>query len=156
MQRRHVAGFRDVLDGVAREHRYLAFVEAPALPQVRRFVLNNLRSGAPQFVAVDAGRVIGWCDVTPKAHATLRHSGTLGMGVAASHRSCGVGKALLEATLRAAHERGLTRIELVVRVDNEPAIALYRRFGFEVEGRLRDYLVVDERAHDALAMARID
>jgi len=156
MQRRHVAGFRDVLDSVAREHRYLAFVEAPALPQVRRFVLGNLRSGAPQFVAVDTSRVIGWCDVTPKIHATLRHSGTLGMGVAAMHRGCGVGKALLEATLHAARARGLTRVELVVRVDNEPAIALYRRFGFEVEGRLRGYLVVDERAHDALAMARID
>lgn len=155
MQRRYIAGFREVLDGVARERRYLAFVEAPALARLRRFVLNNVRAGAPQFVALDEDRVVGWCDITPKTHETLRHSGILGMGVAASHRGIGIGAALLDAALEAARVRGLTRVELVVRIDNGPAIALYRRFGFEVEGRLRDYLVVDETVHDVLAMARL-
>lgn len=155
MQRRYITGFHEVLDGVARERRYLAFVEAPALARLRRFVLNNVRAGAPQFVALDEERVVGWCDITPKTHETLRHSGVLGMGVAASHRGIGVGAALLDAALEAARVRGLTRIELVVRTDNAPAIALYRRFGFEVEGRLRDYLIIDETAHDALAMSRL-
>jgi len=155
MQRRHVAGFREVLDAVARERRWIAMLEAPSLARVRRFVLGNLKSGAPQFVAVDDGRVVGWCDVTPKTHETLRHSGVLGMGVAASHRGRGVGSALLRATVEAAEASGLARIELVVRSDNLPAIALYRRHGFAVEGCLRRYLVVDGAAYDALQMARL-
>jgi ribosomal protein S18 acetylase RimI-like enzyme len=155
IERRHVAGFREVLDGVARERRYLAFLEAPPLPRMRRFVLDGLRAGIPQFVAVDQGRVVGWCDVVPKSHETLRHSGTLGMGVAASHRGIGVGTALLRATLDGAFARGLARIELVVRADNEPAIELYRRHGFEVEGRLRRYIVVDGEAWEALQMAKL-
>lgn len=155
MSRRHVAGFREVLDAVARERRYLAFLEAPPLARVRRFVLGNLKSGAPQFVAVDDGRVVGWCDVTPKTHETLSHSGVLGMGVAASHRGRGIGSALLRTTLDAALARGLTRIELVVRVDNQRAIGLYRRNGFEIEGTLRHYLVVDGAEYDALQMARL-
>lgn len=155
IERRHIASFREVLDGVARERRYLAFLEAPPMPRVRRFVLDGLRVGIAQFVAVDGERVVGWCDVTPKSHETLRHSGTLGMGVAASHRGIGVGAALLRATLEGAFARGLTRIELLVRADNEPAIALYGRHGFELEGRLRQYIVVDGAAHDALQMARL-
>jgi ribosomal protein S18 acetylase RimI-like enzyme len=155
MQRRHVAGFREVLDAVARERRYLAFLEAPPLARVRRFVLGNLKSGAPQFVAVDDGRVIGWCDVTPKTHETLRHSGVLGMGVAASHRGRGVGTALLRAAVEAAAAGGLARIELVVRADNTAAITLYRHHGFEIEGCLRQYLMVDGAAYDALQMARL-
>ena len=153
IERRHIAGFRDVLDGVARERRWLAFLEAPPLPRIRSFVLNGLRTGMTQFVAVDDGRVVGWCDVNPKTHETLRHSGVLGMGVAASHRGQGLGSALLRATLEAASARGITRIELVVRADNAAAIALYERHGFELEGRLRDYMIVDGVAHDALAMA---
>jgi ribosomal protein S18 acetylase RimI-like enzyme len=156
MERGHIAGFREVLDGVARERRYLAFLEAPPLARVRRFVLGNLGSCAPQFVAVDDGRVVGWCDVTPKTHETLRHSGVLGMGVAAAHRRRGVGTALLRATIDTAAACSLTRIELVVRADNCPAIALYERHGFVTEGRLRRYLVVDGTAHDALLMSRID
>jgi len=154
LERRHIAGFREVLDGVARERRYLAFLEAPSLSRVRSFVLQNLRSGTAQFVAVDVGRVVGWCDITPRTHETLRHGGVLGMGVAASHRGRGVGAALLRATLDAALARGLTRIELTVRADNHPAIALYQRHGFELEGRMRRYMIVDGVACDALLMAR--
>jgi RimJ/RimL family protein N-acetyltransferase len=154
LERRHIAGFREVLDGVARERRYLAFLEAPSLSRVRSFVLQNLRSGTAQFVAVDVGRVVGWCDITPRTHETLRHGGVLGMGVAASHRGRGVGAALLRATLDAALARGLTRIELTVRADNHPAIALYQRHGFELEGRMRGYMIVDGVACDALLMAR--
>jgi len=154
IERRHITGFREVLDGVARERRWLAFLEAPPADRVRRFVLNGLRNGMTQFVAVDAGRVVGWCDVNRKTHETLRHSGVLGMGVAASHRGQGVGSALLSATLAAATAKGLRRVELIVRADNVAAIRLYERHGFELEGRLRDYMIVDGVAHEALAMAR--
>jgi len=155
-ERRHIAGFREVLDSVARERRYLAFLEAPSAAQMRRFVLNNLRNGYPQFVAVEDDRVLGWCDIVPKRHATLRHVGALGMGIAAPHRSRGIGGALLQATIDGAAARGISRIELLVRADNEHAIALYQRFGFELEGRLRNYLIVDGAAHDVLAMARLE
>jgi len=156
IERRHIAGFREVLDAVARERRWLAFLEAPALPRIRRFVQNGLRNGMVHFVAVDGGRVVGWCDVSPKAHEALRHVGALGMGVAATHRGQGLGSALLRATLAAAGAQGLTRIELIVRADNVAAIALYRRFDFELEGRLRGYLRLDGQEYDALQMARLD
>ena len=155
-ERHHIAGFRGVLDAVARERRFLAFLEAPSAAQLRRFVLNNLRNDVPQFVAVADAEVLGWCDVVPKTHVTLRHVGALGMGVAAQHRARGIGKALLRATIEGASARGISRIELLVRADNEPAIALYRRFGFELEGRLRNYLIVDGTSHDVLAMARLE
>jgi ribosomal protein S18 acetylase RimI-like enzyme len=154
IERRHIAGFRDVLDGVARERRWLAFLEAPPADRVRRFVLNGRRNGMVQYVAVDGECVVGWCDVNPKTQPTLRHSGVLGMGVAAPHRGHGVGSALLRATLEAASARGITRVELVVRADNAAAIRLYDNHGFELEGRLRDYMIVDGRAYDALQMAR--
>ena len=61
---------------------------------------------------------------------------------------------MLRATLDAAFAKGLTRVELIVRADNLAAIALYERHGFELEGRLRDYMVVDDIPHDALMMAK--
>lgn len=156
IQRSHIAGFRAVLDGVARERRYLALLEAPPPAQVRRFVLGNIEHGHAQFVALDGPHLVGWCDVIPKARATLRHGGTLGMGVAASHRSAGIGTQLLRRTLAAAAASGITRVELIVRVDNAAAIALYRRFEFETEGTCRRYLRVDDAWCDVLLMARVE
>jgi putative acetyltransferase len=155
LTRRHLEGFHAALDSVARERRYLAMPQAPALARTRRYVLDSLRDGAVHVVALAGEEVVGWCDLRPKAASTLRHSAVLGMGVVAGHRGCGLGAGMMAMALEMGGERGFRRIELVVRVDNEPAIGLYRRFGFEVEGRLRRYMRLDGCDYDALLMARL-
>ena len=49
----------------------------------------------------------------------------------------------------------LHRVELSVYADNEAAIGLYRKFGFETEGLFRDYAVRDGQWVDTLSMARL-
>ncbi len=49
----------------------------------------------------------------------------------------------------------LCRLELTVYTDNEPAIKLYRKFAFEVEGTLRKYSFREGVFVDAHMMARI-
>ncbi len=49
----------------------------------------------------------------------------------------------------------LRRVELTVYADNQAAIGLYRKFGFETEGQLRDYAVRDGGYVDVLSMARL-
>lgn len=152
--RRHLAGFHRAVDSVARERRYLAMAEAPSLARTRRFVLDSLRDGAVHFVALSNDVVIGWCDLRPKKPVAQRHSAVLGMGLVQGWRGWGLGTRLLASTLEAATGRGVARAELFVRSDNTPAVALYRRFGFLVEGTCRDYLRVDGVSYDALLMAR--
>jgi hypothetical protein len=67
----HIDGFHRALDFVARERRYLAFLEAPLRESTRTFVLDNIKRGRPEFVAVAAGEVVGWCDVLPKDRPTM-------------------------------------------------------------------------------------
>lgn len=152
----HVAGFHAALDLIAREGRWLAMLEAPPLGRTRRFVLDSLKDGAVHFVALDGSKVAGWCDLRVKSAATQRHSAVLGMGLLPGYRGQGLGGRLLSATLEGGRERGLRRIELIVRTDNAPAIALYRRHGFVVEGTCRQYLSLDGVDHDALLMARLE
>jgi ribosomal protein S18 acetylase RimI-like enzyme len=46
-------------------------------------------------------------------------------------RGTGLGRALVEAALERARERGCARVELDVNEQNEPALALYRSLGFD-------------------------
>jgi putative acetyltransferase len=50
---------------------------------------------------------------------------------------------------------GLRRLELKVYADNARAIALHRKFGFEVEGTHRAYSIGGGAYVDSLSMARI-
>ena len=84
------------------------------------------------------------------------HVGALGMGVHDSWRGRGIGRALLTEIIDIADRwLGLRRLELTVYVDNAPAIALYRRFDFAVEGTHRGYAFRDGALVDAYTMARI-
>jgi ribosomal protein S18 acetylase RimI-like enzyme len=118
-------------------------------------VLESLKDGAIHLVALAGDEVVGWCDLRPKSAVTLRHSAVLGMGVVMEHRGQGLGSRMLAETLSMADARGWRRAELVVRADNEGAIALYRRFGFVEEGRCRQYMRIGGTDHDALLMARL-
>ena len=62
------------------------------------------------------------------------------------HRRRGHARALLEALLRDARERAAATASLEVRASNEPAIALYRAFGFESVGVRKRYYDDDEDA----------
>jgi ribosomal protein S18 acetylase RimI-like enzyme len=151
----HIEGFHRALDIVARERRYLAFLEAPPIESTRAFVLDNIKRGHPQFVAVSAkSEVVGWCDVTPmSSRPTQAHRGVFGVGLLPQFRGQGIGTKLIRSALAAARAFGLHRVELTVREHNTGAIELYKKEGFEIEGLQRDAVLVDGVYENVVCMA---
>jgi ribosomal protein S18 acetylase RimI-like enzyme len=155
MAESHALSFRECLDTVAREKQFLALYAAPPPAQVLAFVKEIIASDHPQFVAVDGARVVGWADIVPGWAHAVSHSGTLGMGVLPDYRGRGIGESLLRATLAKARARGITRVELMARVDNARAIRLYERMGFLREGVKRAAMRFDGIDYDCVMMSLI-
>lgn len=108
------------------------------------------------LVATVAGDVVGNLGLTRFTRPRRAHVGEIGMAVRDDWHGKGVGSVLMEAALDLADNwLGLRRIELHVHADNERAIALYRKFGFEVEGTHRAYAIRDGVYVDSLSMARL-
>jgi ribosomal protein S18 acetylase RimI-like enzyme len=149
----HIEGFHRALDIVARERRYLAFLEAPPIESARAFVLNNIKCGHPQFVALSAAGVVGWCDVKPLDRPTQTHRGVFGVGMLPQFRGQGIGTKLTKKALAAARAFGLHRVELTVRESNTGAIGLYKKAGFAIEGVQRDAVLVDGVYENIVCMA---
>jgi ribosomal protein S18 acetylase RimI-like enzyme len=149
----HIESYHLALDTVARERRYLAFLEAPPLEATRSFVLNMIAQRNPQFVALSGAVIVGWCDVQRFSRPMHAHAGSLGMGLLPPFRGQGLGTRLITTTLAAAQAAGLSRVELSVREDNLSAIALYKRVGFAVEGLSRNAVRVDGVDENVVQMA---
>lgn len=111
------------------------------------------------LVAERDGAIVGNSGLhlnTLPQHVRRRHAAAIGIAVASEAQGQGVGTALMVAMCNYADRWiGLLRLELTVYVDNAPAISLYRKFGFEIEGRFRGYAMRDGQLVDAFSMARL-
>ena len=151
---KYIPSFHQTLDAVASEKIYLEMVQAPPLEKVTGFQLALMARQGPVYYALDGDRVVGWIDIFPEENPRFAHRGRLGMGILPSYRGQGIGSRLMSAALTHAKSFGLEKVELNVYSNNELAIALYRKFGFENEGLIRKYRKVDGKYFDSLAMAK--
>ena len=118
--------------------------------------LTKSGEGDHLLVAEIEGEVVGVIGLHTSSRPRVNHKAEVGMMVHDDWQGKGVGAALMRAVIELADKwLNLTRIELTVFTDNESAIALYRKFGFEIEGTLRKYAFRDGEFVDAFAMGRI-
>jgi RimJ/RimL family protein N-acetyltransferase len=129
--------FLELWRAVVAEGRYVRTEKVTATDrQHRRRFRRSWTPEEAELVAVEGNRVIGQLSVSREDSPVTRHVASLGMFVAADHRGQGVGTALMHECIRWAKAMGVEKLALSVYPDNDQARALYRKFGFEEEGRL--------------------
>lgn len=100
--------------------------------------------------------IIGNIGLNIKSNPRERHRASFGMMVHKDYQGMGVGNALLETIIDLADNwLKLVRIELSVFIDNEKAIKLYEKFGFEKEGIIRKGSIRNGEYVDEFMMSRI-
>ncbi|MEK4146584.1 GNAT family N-acetyltransferase [Robertmurraya sp. FSL W8-0741] len=77
------------------------------------------------------------------------------VGILAQHQGKGIGKRLFEGLEGWAKEQNIRRLELTVITQNEAAIGLYKKMGFEIEGIKRDSLYVNGEFVDEYYMSML-
>jgi L-phenylalanine/L-methionine N-acetyltransferase len=121
-------------------------------------VRTRLEKASPterMLVALVDGELVGSASLE-RLTGRRNHIGQIGMGVHDSWVGQGIGTALMTALIDLADNwLGLRRLELTVNVDNVPALVLYRRFGFELEGTHRAHLLRGGQFVDGHTMARL-
>ena len=123
----------DLFASVAAEGRWIGAEEVDR--DERRETLRSMLTGADEalFVAEAGGGPVGQLGISLRRYGVAE----LGMLVATGWRRRGVGTALLGYGVDWARQAGAHKVALQVWPHNEAALALYRRFGFVEEGRLR-------------------
>ena len=128
----------------------------PSVEKWRKF-LSDSPADDYLLVAEVAGEVVGNLGLHVASKSPRRrHAGGIGMSVRDDWQNRGVGTALMAAAIDLADNwLNYTRLELTVYTDNAVALALYRKFGFDIEGTLKSYAFRGGRFIDAYTMGRI-
>jgi RimJ/RimL family protein N-acetyltransferase len=108
------------------------------------------------LVAEIDGRLVGILDFKGGHRRRIAHSGMIGTSVREAYRGRSVGSVLMDALIEWAKGTGtVEKLELLVFADNEHAMALYKKMGFQEEGRKHKAIrLSDGRYLDELLMAR--
>ena len=108
------------------------------------------------LVACVEGEVVGHLLLMVYANPRTRHAGHFGIAVRDDWQGRGVGTELMRACVDLADNwLNLERLDLRVYVDNAPAIALYEKFGFAIEGTHERFAFRGGEYVDAYVMARL-
>lgn len=151
----HASAFCRLVDMVARQRRYLAATEGFPEEMARDFVAEIEKNNLSQYYAFDGERLIGWCDILPKAFEGMRHVANLGMGLHPDYRGKGIGsQLLLLASDHALHVNEVEKIELEVFSSNGGAVAFYEKHGFVREGKRKRSRKLDGAYDDILLMGK--
>lgn len=136
----------------------LGTLQVPYMSEdARRKRIADAPEGTYPLVAEVDGQVVGQLTLHTNPNSPRRrHAGSLGMAVRDDWQGKGVGTALMTACVDLADNwLNLRRLELDVYTDNAPAIRLYTKFGFEIEGTLRQFGFRDGQYVDTYTMARL-
>ncbi|CAM3066614.1 GNAT family N-acetyltransferase [Vibrio tubiashii] len=128
------------------------------LPDIKREEFDSMFNDSQlNFVAVESdGELLGHLAINSTPKPRLKHSASFGIAVAKTSRGKGVGRFLMEYLLSYCDEQlNLTRLELEVHANNVAALALYKSFGFEVEGTKRKAVLVEDDLIDIVIMSRV-
>ncbi|MGI9281626.1 MAG: GNAT family N-acetyltransferase [Endozoicomonas sp.] len=138
IESRDIPGVRDIYKGETAVSGTL-MVPHPSLADWEKR-LSNPPAGVYILVAEKQGEIVGHGALMHQQNPRRHHVGAFMMAVKDEHHGLGVGSQLLEEILNLADNwLNLRRVEMNVFTDNEPAIHLYKKFGFIVEGESPDY-----------------
>lgn len=105
------------------------------------------------LLATAGGRIAGIGTISSGTKIKSRHIGELGIVVESAHQGQGIGSEIIRRLIEWCKGNGTTtRIQLDTRCDNELAVRLYQKFGFEIEGCLKNTTLLDGTYYDLYVM----
>ncbi|MEZ8860330.1 N-acetyltransferase family protein [Vibrio sp. 10N.247.311.51] len=150
-------GIIDVLNPIIIEARYTILDQTFTVNEEKAFIESFPKRGVFS-VAVNetTNQLLGFQNVEPFATYTkaFDHVGIIGTYVDANSRGQGVAKQLFDYTFKAAKAKGYEKLFAYVRADNERALAVYLKQGFDIVGTAKKHGKIGDQYFDEILIEK--
>jgi ribosomal protein S18 acetylase RimI-like enzyme len=155
-QLRNVNAFLNLKKEIEREAEHLV-VGAGERQEKTFHVLAKMflnRKRTLTLVAMEGNQIVGYLTAVYPKFKKLRGNAYIALAVKSSHRGKGIGTKLMRESEKHAKTKNIRRMELEVFGKNVKAIDLYKRLGYEIEGRRRNAVENTNGFDDIVFMAK--
>lgn len=122
--------------------------------------LNNKHTSefAIEICAVTDGKIVGTGGFDPIDinKIKLKHRAEFGICILKEYWGLGIGKAITEACINCARQAGYSQLSLEVVSNNENAVSLYKKLGFEEYGRNPKALKLKNGKYQEFVLMQLD
>lgn len=122
---------------------------------VKEMIVTKIENRDFFMIAEDEGEIVGMMTADKGEFRRIRHTAYVVTGIRAVYRGQGIGSRFFIELDRWAMENHITRLELTVQTDNIPAIHLYEKNGFVIEGTKQNSMIVNDEYIDEYYMAKL-
>ncbi|MBE6054942.1 MAG: GNAT family N-acetyltransferase [Clostridium sartagoforme] len=107
------------------------------------------------FLAMDENEIVGYIAAQVGTLRKIKHGAYIVVGIREKYRNRGIGTEFFKKLNEWAEEKNIVRLELTVICNNEVALNLYKKNGFEIEGIKRKSIYIDGEYVDEYYMSKI-
>lgn len=124
----------DFLISDSSERNFTVKKEKEFLQNIQNSILEKM------FLCEIENKIVGICSIEGVNKIRIKHRVDLAITVLKNYWGNKIGEKLIDYAIEYCKSNSIKKIELVVRIDNERAIKLYKKFGFEIEGEIKKFI----------------
>jgi len=150
----------DYINTISSETDFLTFGEDEfdkTLEEEEGFIENISKQNNALFIIAEIeGKIVGNLSFSGGTRPRLAHAGEFGVSILKEYWEQGIGTELIKYLIEWAKQSGVIRkIDLRVRSDNDLAIHVYKKLGFNEEGVITRDLQINNIFYDSICMGLI-
>lgn len=144
-----------LLRSVAEEKKYITLEIITWNEKKQKEIIKDYNGiDSLMLVAECNGKIVGMVDIRRGRYLKTHHVAEIGICILKGYRRKGIGKKLMERAIEWAKKMGVMKAEVEVFATNKAAIALYKRLGFEEEGRRKKHYKIMGEYVDGIFMGK--
>lgn len=123
---------------VRKEKEFLQNIQSSILEKIFLFEIEN--------------KIVGMCSIEGINKIRIKHRVDLAITVLKNYWGNKIGEKLIDYAIDYCKSNSIKKIELTVRIDNERALKLYKKFGFEIEGEIKKFIYLNGNYYNCYYM----
>ena len=123
---------------VKKEKEFLQNIQSSILEKIFLFEIEN--------------KIVGMCSIEGINKIRIKHRVDLAITVLKNYWGNKIGEKLIDYAIEYCKSNCIKKIELTVRIDNERALKLYKKFGFEIEGEIKNFIYLNGNYYNCYCM----